>query len=129
MSDLRLLHFRGFRKPLRENTRRVEKQFNDEKQRILVGMTSVFVGCGSFTGLLRGWIPRATTGPRAINSGETKGAARTTCPRIASFLMWPTIRNLGVFQALWFLLVLGGDTYVVIAIAWVLFHLMVCLKS
>ena len=37
--------------------------------------------------------------------------------------MWPTIRNLGVFQALWFLLVLGGDTYVVIAISWALFHL------
>ena len=36
--------------------------------------------------------------------------------------MWATIRNLGVFQGLWFLLVLGGDAYVIFALGWFLFH-------
>ena len=38
--------------------------------------------------------------------------------------MWATIRNLGVFQGLWFLLVLGGDAYAVFALGWFLFHYM-----
>ena len=36
--------------------------------------------------------------------------------------MWAIIRNLGVFQGLWFLLVLGGDAYAVFALGWLLFH-------
>ena len=36
--------------------------------------------------------------------------------------MWATIRNLGVFQGLWFLLVLGGDAYAIFALGWFLFH-------
>ena len=36
--------------------------------------------------------------------------------------MWATIRNLGVFQGLWLLLVLGGDDYAIFALGWFLFH-------
>ena len=36
--------------------------------------------------------------------------------------MWATVRNLGVFQGLWFLLVLGGDAFFVFALGWLLFH-------
>jgi len=36
--------------------------------------------------------------------------------------MWATVRNLGVFQGLWFLLVLGGDAFAVFALGWLLFH-------
>ena len=37
--------------------------------------------------------------------------------------MWATVRNLGVFQGLWFLLVLGGDGFVPAALCWLLYHL------
>ena len=36
--------------------------------------------------------------------------------------MWATVRNLGVFQGLWFLLVLGGDGFVPVALCWLLYH-------
>jgi hypothetical protein len=36
--------------------------------------------------------------------------------------MHPIIRNLGVFQALWFLMVIGGDAFAVFAFGWTLYH-------
>ena len=36
--------------------------------------------------------------------------------------MGKVIRNLGVFQALWFLVVIGGDAFAVFAFGWALYH-------
>lgn len=36
--------------------------------------------------------------------------------------MGKVIRNLGVFQALWFLVVIGGDAFAVFAFCWALYH-------
>lgn len=36
--------------------------------------------------------------------------------------MWPTVRNLGVFQGLWFLVVIGGDAFAVFAFGWAMYH-------
>lgn len=36
--------------------------------------------------------------------------------------MRKVIRNLGVFQALWFLVVIGGDAFAVFAFGWALYH-------
>jgi hypothetical protein len=36
--------------------------------------------------------------------------------------MGKVIRNLGIFQALWFLVVIGGDTFAIFAFGWALYH-------